>query len=32
MCMAGLVGDQDDARREFAMLRSIKEEFATDAP
>ena len=32
MCMAGLVGDQDDARREFAMLRSIKEEFASDAP
>lgn len=32
MCMAGLVGDQDDARREFAMLRSIKEEFESDAP
>lgn len=32
MCMAGLVGDADDARREFAMLRSIKEEFESDVP
>ena len=24
MCMAGLVGDDDDARREFAMLREIR--------
>ena len=32
MCMAGLVGDQDDARREFAMLRSIKEQFESDVP
>ena len=32
MCMAGLVGDADDARREFAMLRAIKEEFESDVP
>jgi len=32
MCMAGLDGDADGARREFAMLRSIKEEFASDSP
>lgn len=25
MCMAGLAGDDNDARREFAMLRDIKE-------
>ncbi len=32
MCMAGLIGDADDARREFAMLRTIKEEFESDSP
>ena len=32
MCMAGLVGDADDARREFAMLRGVKEEFESDSP
>ena len=28
MCMAGLVGDDDDARREFAMLREIRDAHA----
>ena len=28
MCMAGLVGDDDDARREFAMLRKIRDDHA----
>ena len=26
MCMAGLMGDQDDARREFEMLRTIRDD------
>ena len=26
--MAGLVGDDDDARREFAMLRKIRDDHA----
>lgn len=28
MCMAGLAGDDDDARREFAMLREIRDAHA----
>ena len=28
MCMAGLAGDADDARREFAMLREIRDSHA----
>lgn len=32
MCMAGLNGDQGDARREFAMLRQLAESNESDSP
>lgn len=32
MCMAGLAGDADDARREFALLRDLRDKHAADAP
>ncbi len=32
MCMAGLEGDQDDARREFAELRELAQSYRADAP
>jgi len=32
MCMAGLTGDIDDAQREFALLRDLRERLKTDSP
>lgn len=32
MCMAGLIGDTDDARREFAMLNSLKSKHQDNTP
>jgi len=32
MCMAGLAGNDDDARREFAKLRSIRDKYANNCP
>lgn len=32
MCMAGLAGTADDARREFALLRELRDRWAVDTP